>query len=278
MPAPWHIYETILRPIYVPLRRLVTDILFEWPRGTQTSREVSLEELGLAAEGREKYRPSGWLNLRRILPIEQVSENDVFIDFGSGKGRVIYQAARYPFKRVIGVELSEELNAIARKNIQGSIDRFCCKNVELITSDVLAYEIPDDITVAYLFNPFTGSIFRTLLEKLIASIERNPRIVRIVYADPVEESVLLAAGARELRRTFGMRPSLELIRRSSTVLYALGPNASQRPARPRCSPQQVLFGLLSRSNADSRVQPLSTSSENTAYDGARVDVAAPLSL
>ena len=222
-----HIYEAVLRPIYVSLRRLVTDILFEWPGGLQTSREVCLEEVGLAAEGREKYRPSGWLNLRRILPKQEVSENDVFIDFGSGMGRVVYQAARYPFKRVIGVELCEELNETARRNIQGSIDRLRCKNVELITSDVLAYEIPDDVTVAYLYNPFTGSIFRAVIDKLIASIERNPRMVRIVYNDPVEESVLLAAGARELRRVRGMRPSREWIRRSSIVLFALGPNAGR---------------------------------------------------
>ena len=34
--------------------------------------------------------------------------DDVFVDFGSGKGRMVYIATHsYPFKKVIGVDISE---------------------------------------------------------------------------------------------------------------------------------------------------------------------------
>jgi hypothetical protein len=39
-----------------------------------------------------------------------------FIDYGSGKGRVLLLAARLPFRRVVGVEHSPTLHRIAEKN------------------------------------------------------------------------------------------------------------------------------------------------------------------
>jgi hypothetical protein len=58
-----------------------------------------------------RYEPSGWRSLRRILCAEDVSPGDVFVDLGSGKGRVILEAAQYPFHHVIGVEIAPELTA-----------------------------------------------------------------------------------------------------------------------------------------------------------------------
>ena len=44
-------------------------------------------------------------------------EGDVFVDFGCGKGRVLFLAARYRFARIIGVELSERMAEQARRNL-----------------------------------------------------------------------------------------------------------------------------------------------------------------
>src|SRR5271170_4175507 len=40
-----------------------------------------------------------------------------FVDLGSGKGRALLLASDYPFSEIIGVELSPELDLIARSNI-----------------------------------------------------------------------------------------------------------------------------------------------------------------
>ncbi len=40
-----------------------------------------------------------------------------FVDVGSGKGRALLLASDYPFRKIIGVELSPELDRIARANI-----------------------------------------------------------------------------------------------------------------------------------------------------------------
>jgi tRNA G46 methylase TrmB len=56
---------------------------------------------------------------RHILPraLRKVgaSDHDVFVEFGCGKGRVVHQAARWPLKRVIGVEILPEVACFARR-------------------------------------------------------------------------------------------------------------------------------------------------------------------
>src|SRR6202453_3410424 len=44
-------------------------------------------------------------------------ERFTFVDAGSGKGRALLLASDYPFREIIGVELSPELERIARSNI-----------------------------------------------------------------------------------------------------------------------------------------------------------------
>src|SRR5258708_39905387 len=52
----------------------------------------------------------------RDLPIRDYSEY-TFIDMGSGLGRVLFVAAEYPFRRVVGVEFSTDLHHKALDNI-----------------------------------------------------------------------------------------------------------------------------------------------------------------
>jgi hypothetical protein len=57
---------------------------------------------------------------------------------------------------------------------------------------VLDWTIPDDITVAYLNSPFIGGLFDAVTERLIASVDRNPRRLWIVYMAPHEHERLSA--------------------------------------------------------------------------------------
>jgi SAM-dependent methyltransferase len=157
-------------------------------QGLDTRGIVELRSLGLAHEERVHYAPSSWLTLPRIARVVSFSKDDVFVDFGSGKGRVVALAARYyPFKRVIGVEISPDLNAIARCNIQRNHRRLKCKKVDVVTADVTAYEIPTDITIAYFYAPFTGTIFKSVVNKIQEVLKLRPdRNAWIVLQRPLE--------------------------------------------------------------------------------------------
>jgi SAM-dependent methyltransferase len=168
--------------------------------GVDTHDIVELAELGLARPDRGFYQGSDWRILRRLLPGSAVTPADVFLDLGSGKGRVLLQAARLPFARVIGVEVSAELCAIAQRNVHRTRRWLRCKAVTVINADVATFRIPDDVTTAYLFNPFTGEIFARVIENLVASIERRPRTLRLLYVHPVCHRELMASDAVHLVR------------------------------------------------------------------------------
>ncbi len=224
-----------VRPAYLAMRRTLSKTLIERWSGTETSAEVDLRTLGLAADGRVSYEPSGWLDLRRVLRRNEVGSDDVFADFGSGKGRVVLQAARYPFKRVIGVELSEELTEVARQNVATARNRRCGE-IELVVSDVLDFQIPDDLTVAYLYNPFSGEIFDAVLAKLIESVDRAPRTLRLIYRTPMEHDRIAATGRfRLVRSARGFRPGKAWSHKMSIRLYVLTPLAATDGAAPRPS-------------------------------------------
>jgi hypothetical protein len=184
------------------LRRAAAGALYERRWGADTSEHASLEDLGLGeTEERNHYEPSEWRALRRMLRPREVGEDDVFIDFGSGKGRAVLRAAQYPFRRVVGVELSEELTEVARHNLERNRHHLRVQDVELVTADVLEYEIPDDLTVVYFNNPFTGSLFGAVLARLLESLDRRPRRMRVLYRNPVEHEQIMASGrAKVLRR------------------------------------------------------------------------------
>jgi hypothetical protein len=211
-----------IRTAYVGARQAVAGLMFERRYGVDTEGEIKLDEIGLHEAERERYKPAGVLSLQRILPRREVGGNDVFVDFGSGKGRVVLQAAMYPCRRVVGVELSEWLNDIARENIDRNRPKLRCKDVTLICSDALDFEIPDDMTIAFLNNPFQGSIFSRVVDGLVASVDRTPRTLRIVYGNPIEEETLLRTGrVRRLRQTRGLRPTSEWSRSNSFRLYEM---------------------------------------------------------
>lgn len=194
---------------------------------------VELEDLGVAGAGREGYQGSGWLDLRRMLRPGEVGPNDVFLDLGSGKGRVVLLAARYPFARVIGVEISGALNALARRNLAEGRHRRRCGSVEMITADMLHYEIPDDVTVVYLYNSVRGATFDAVIVSLIASVDRRPRTVRLIYLNPQEHERLLATGRFRLERTAGrLRLRRDEAARAYLRLYVLEPARREPQAGP----------------------------------------------
>jgi SAM-dependent methyltransferase len=218
------LFTSVIRPLYVWLRNGITDLLFERRLDLRTSGDIELQELGIAADGREKYQPVGWLKLRRILPPSAVTTDDVFLDIGSGKGRAVLLAAAYPFRRVIGVELSTQLVDITQDNLDRCRTRLRCKDVVLVNADAVEYEIPDDVTVVFMNNPVRGATFAAVVEHVLDSYDRRPRTMRIVYVNPIEEPALLSTGRiRMIRRTRGFRPGREWSRSNSVTLYSVQP-------------------------------------------------------
>ena len=155
-------------------------------------------DVDAALEDRLGHRASDWLAVRRVLQRLHVRPDDVLVDFGSGLGRVVLASAELPFRKVIGVEISEELVARSRENLASWRGRLLAGHAEVVHADALDFEIPDDLTVAYLFCPFDREIFDDVFRRLLESVERHPRVLRMVYNFPRDHPRVIESGRAEL--------------------------------------------------------------------------------
>jgi hypothetical protein len=162
--------------------------------GVRTRDRVYLEDLGLPSEERVWHAPSDWLAVRRAIERLELRSDDVFVDYGSGLGRVVLVAASLPLRRVIGVEVSAELTARARRNLAAARGRVRARTVDLVTADARDWEVPADLTAAYLYSPFLAATFDAVLQRLLDSVDDHPRPLRILYNFPLEHSRLLRTG------------------------------------------------------------------------------------
>jgi hypothetical protein len=145
------------------LREKFEDLTFDLLHGTDTRRHAPLATLNIESDNKkhgQRYQPSPVYSFRRILrSLKSDFETFAFVDFGSGKGRTLLVAAEFPFKRIVGIEFSEELNACAMQNIAAtgaSKDR----DIEIVQSDASCYALPTEDLVLYFFNPFTEPVLR----------------------------------------------------------------------------------------------------------------------
>lgn len=78
--------------------------------------------------------------------------------------------------------------------------------------------------MAFLFNPFTGQTFTTVVDHLLASVDRNPRSLRIIYVGPREHRRLMATGRiRFVKRLRRPRPVRAWADHGSIHLYDIIP-------------------------------------------------------
>jgi hypothetical protein len=103
-----------------------------------------------------------------------VDDNDVLVDVGCGKGRVInWWLSKYPKQRIYGIELDPDVAAKTAIRLR----RYT--NVTILAGDACRL-LPADGTVFFLFNPFDENVMRRFITALTTLPETQaPR--RIIY-------------------------------------------------------------------------------------------------
>jgi len=120
-----------------------------------------------------------------------------FVDIGCGKGRALMMAARQPWKRLIGIEFSASLCAVARTNLaRVAADQ----PVEIRCQDARDFEPPPGPLVLFLYNPFGYEPMRVVADRVKASFDAAPRQIFVVYTNPFHAVAWPEAGFRERAR------------------------------------------------------------------------------
>lgn len=116
----------------------------------------------------------------------------IFIDLGSGKGRALFVAAEYPFRRIIGVEYSRELHEVAMRNV-GTYRNPAqkCLDINPVCADATTFSLTGYPTICFMNNPFDASMIARTAQHIDQSVRSTPRPFFIVYihayyTDPID--------------------------------------------------------------------------------------------
>ena len=162
---------------------------FDWRHGVRTCGAVTLD--GLTIAGGNVGQGGFYLGshprfiFRVIKGLKIDYRRYVFIDLGSGKGRVLLVASEFPFMEVLGVEFARELHEIACENIRryrSSTQK--CKRMRCLHADAVAFEFPPVPIVVFMANPFGPGVLVPVLHNLQRSLDSHPRDILLVYEAP----------------------------------------------------------------------------------------------
>ena len=163
----------------------IHDFLYDFRFRIKTAEKIREPELGYKGTDCVGYGPYWYRNIYKIFnSIQPITEKDVFLDYGCGKGRVIVVASTYPFQKVLGVELSTDLCAIASENINRSQKNLVCKNIQVVNVDATYYSPPEDVTHFFFYNPFGNDILSNVFDAIHVSLVKNPRDITVIYTPP----------------------------------------------------------------------------------------------
>jgi len=158
---------------------------FDLKYGTDTSRVLSMRYDEQPYPGEiSRSIPTPPRTLRYILLNLEINPCDfIFIDFGCGKGRALLCASDLPFKRIVGIEWSNDLVQIARRNIEiYHSPRQECFEIEVHCMSVLDYPLPVIDTILYMYNPFGPKTIFQVFETVRRSVIAEPRRFLIVFS------------------------------------------------------------------------------------------------
>jgi len=189
-------------------RQRYGDAEYDWEhRVNTTSAAVSWRDR-LLGVFHSPYQPTEAALFHEMLAALQEQthadfHNFIFIDLGSGKGRTLLMASDHPFRRIVGVELLPALHQAAQKNLREYRNEAQkCFALESICADASEFDFPEEPMVLYLFNPLPESGLRRVIANLEQSLRDHPRVVFVLYHNPLLEHVLSeSAGLKKVFET-----------------------------------------------------------------------------
>jgi hypothetical protein len=182
-----------LSPAAIADRR--RDREFDRLYGTKTSGVIPLGALDVPIKSAGDARwygpttPEQFDLMMRGLPDDLA--DFTFIDYGSGLGRALILASRYPFKEIIGVEFSQRLHQQAEANLRKfrTPDQRCC-NIKSLLLDAREFAPPAGNSVFFFNAPFGQEIMSCVLKRIEDTHQSSTSRLYVLYQNAHEQHLL----------------------------------------------------------------------------------------
>ncbi len=145
------------------------------------------------------YQPVNFYTAENLFGQLTFSDKQLgLLDVGCGKGRVLAMAAAQGFRHIYGFDFSPDLCADAALLSSQLQTKHTDLVIDLECAHAENYFVPDDTGVIFLFNPFDHVIMKHFVHHVMESLTRNPRVMKVLYANPVCKELWLDAGFKEV--------------------------------------------------------------------------------
>lgn len=189
-----HVTRKIVRGLRSRFAGTGSADVFDAKYGTDTAKTVGVWALDIPRNKLEHAHRYETIDPERLVDnfraIEISHQDFVFIDFGSGKGRTLLLASLFPFKEIIGVELSAVLCNVANRNIAIYKEASQkCHKVRSLCMDVTDFQLPTANILLYLFNPFDEHVMAKVVAMMEQFVRHSSNQVYVLYHHPAHKSV-----------------------------------------------------------------------------------------
>ena len=141
------------------------------------------------------YEPTPYSVLERLANEGYIGKKNCLIDYGCGKGRVDFFLSYQTRCRTIGIEYDDRIYAVAEENKKSAVSSgrttFYMENAE-------EFRIPEEADRFYFFNPFSVTILRSVIGRVMESYYEKPREMYLFFYYPSDEYVSYLMTVNEL--------------------------------------------------------------------------------
>ena len=148
-----------------------------------------------ADEYHHPYEPTSYCVLERLVSSDLITEEDVVLDYGCGKGRVDFFLSYRTKAQTIGIEYDEHIYQGALENLKNVISRV---KPQFVLANAETYDVPADVNRCYFFNPFSVEILHKVMARIIESYYENPREMFLFFYYPSDEYIAYLMTVDEL--------------------------------------------------------------------------------
>lgn len=163
---------------------MIYDYFWDLRLGIRTGGIYPSDTPGIFNDNAE-CNPTNYKILNKVFRSLDIKDNDVLVDYGCGKGRVICFGSQFLFKKIYGIEISEKWARIARSNV----NKKQLNNVYILNIDAIDFD-SSDCTVYYFFNPFGEKTLQYVIKNIARTLENNNRHIKIIYYNAKYKDVI----------------------------------------------------------------------------------------
>lgn len=129
------------------------------------------------------YEPTPYHALEELFKHYEVQQNDHIVDFGSGKGRLIFYLNYTFHAHATGIEMNNTFFQSALRNRDAYLKKTHRNSETIQFHCCLAeqYKIQPNDNRFYFFNPFSIQIFRKVLNNILLSAEYHKREIDLIF-------------------------------------------------------------------------------------------------